>query len=86
MNMSDVAFELHPIEKKPTKNYRNRSKYDPILNKFLEGDAPLVEVNVQGIDSTYLIMQLKKRIDRRHLKDQIKASEIRNTVFLEKLK
>jgi len=42
--MGEVKFQLKPVEKKPTKKYRKRSKYDPIIDEFLGIDAKIVEV------------------------------------------
>ena len=58
------------------------SKYDPILDKFLEGHNDLVAVEVAGRDGNYVRMQLKKRIEARGLK--INVSVVNNTVYLEK--
>jgi hypothetical protein len=33
--MSDVKFELKPVEEKPRRKYRTGSKYDLILNAFI---------------------------------------------------
>jgi hypothetical protein len=34
--MSDVSFNLQPVSEKPSRRYRKGSKYDPILDAFLE--------------------------------------------------
>ena len=70
------------MEKKPSRRYRKGSKYDPILDKFLEGKDKLVTVEVAGRDGNYVRTQLKKRIDARDLK--IDVSVVNNKVYLEK--
>ena len=43
------------------------SKYDPILDAFLEGENNLVVVNVENKDANYLRTQLTKRVDARNI-------------------
>ncbi len=83
--MSDVKFNLKPVEKKPTRRYRKGSKYDPILDAFLEGDDGLVEVSIAGKDANYLRTQLNKRIEARELGDRVKVSVVNNVAYLEKV-
>ena len=83
--MSDVKFNLKPIEKKPTRRYRKGSKYDPILDAFLEGGDSLVEVSIAGKDANYLRTQLNKRIEARELGDRMKVSVVNNVAYLEKV-
>ena len=80
--MSKVSFDLSPIEKKPSRKYRKGSKYDPIIDKFLEGTNKLVVVEVAGKESNYVRTQLKKRIDAKGLK--LNVSVANNKVYLEK--
>jgi hypothetical protein len=81
--MSEVKFDLKPVDEKPSRRYRKGSKYDPILDAFMEGDEGLVEVNVIGKDANYLRTQLKKRIEARELKGT-KVSVVNNSCYLEK--
>ena len=80
--MSDVRFELKPLKKKP-RRYRTGSKYDPILDAFMEGKDSLVEVSVEGRDAYYLRMQLNKRAKARGLKG-VRVSAVNDVVYLEK--
>ncbi len=81
--MVEVKYSLTPVEEKPSRRYRKGSKYDPIIDAFLEGDDDLVEVNVSGKDANYLRTQLNKRIDTRNLRN-IKVSVVNNVCYLEK--
>ena len=81
--MSDVMFNLHPVEEKPTRKYRKGSKYDPLLDAFISGPNDLVSVNVTGKDANYLRTQLNKRMDARNLHD-LKVSVVNNVCYLEK--
>jgi len=82
--MSDVRFDLSPVEKKPSRKYRKGSKYDPIIDAFLGSEDNLVTVEVEGKDANYLRTQLKKRIDARELQDRVEVSVVNNKTYLEK--
>jgi len=73
---------LKPVEEKPTRRYRKGSKYDPILDEFIEGDHNLVEVAVEGKDGNYLRTQLNKRIEARGL--DLKTSVVNGVLYLER--
>ena len=81
--MSDVTFNLQPVDEKPTRKYRKGSKYDPLLDAFMSGLNDLVSVNVEGKDANYLRTQLNKRIDARKL-PSVKVSVVNNVCYLEK--
>lgn len=81
--MSEVKFDMKPVEKKPSRKYRKGSKYDPILDAFTKGTDKLVEVTVEGRDANYLRTQLNKRIEARGLKG-IKTSVVNNVLYLQK--
>lgn len=83
--MSDVKFNLKPVDKKPTRRYRKGSKYDPIINAFLEGEDSLVEVSISGKDANYLRTQLNKRIEASELGERVKVSVVNNVAYLEKV-
>jgi hypothetical protein len=80
--MSDVKFDMKPVDKKPSRLYRKGSKYDSILDAFVEGTDPLVEVIVEGKDANYLRIQLKKRIEVKGL--SINTSVRNGVLYLEK--
>jgi len=82
--LSDVKFDLKPVEKKPSRKYRKGSKYDPIIDSFVESEHDLVKVEVPDKDANYLRTQLKKRIDARDLQSEIEVSVVNNIAYLEK--
>jgi hypothetical protein len=84
--MSGIEFSLKPVEKKPSRKYRKGSKYDPIIEAFVDSTDDLVEVNVEGKDANYLRTQLNKRIEVKDIKDQVKTSVVNNVLYLEKVK
>jgi len=65
----------------PKRKYRKGSKYDPILDAFLEGDHNLVTAEVPGRDGNYLRTQLKKRADARGL--NVDVSVVDDQVYIE---
>lgn len=81
--MSEIKFNLKPVERKPKRKYRKGSKYDPILNAFMEGEANLVEVSMEGKNGTYLKSQLNNRIEAREIKG-VKVSVVNTIAYLEK--
>ena len=82
--MSDVKFNLKPVDEKPTRKYRKGSKYDPILDDFLKSEYELVKVEVPERNANYLRTQLKKRIDARKLENKVEISVVNNVAYLEK--
>jgi len=83
--MNEVKFQFKPVETKPSRRYRKGSKYDPIVDEFMEGDEGLVEVSVENRGANYLRTQLNKRIEARDLNDRVKTSVINNVLYLEKI-
>ena len=83
--MSDVKFNLSPVKEKPSRKYRKGSKYDPVIDKFLEGENSLVSVEIGDRDANYIRMQLKKRVDARGLQDKVNVSVANGKAYMEKL-
>ena len=83
--MSELKFNLNPVSKKPSRKYMKGSKYDPILDSFLNGEYPLVKVEVANKDANYLRTQLNKRIEARNLQNKVKISVVNNVAYLEKV-
>ena len=82
--MSDFRFDLKPVESKPQRQYRKGgSKYDPIMDAFMEGPDTLAAVEVPDRDGNYLRTQLNKRIEDKGL-EGIKVSAVNNVCYLEK--
>jgi len=83
--MKEVKFSLKPVKSKPARRYKKGSKYDPIIDKFLEEESKLVKVEIEGKDANYLRTQLNKRIEARELKDMAKTSVVNGVLYLEKI-
>jgi len=82
--MGETEFKLTPVEKKPSRRFRKSSKYDPLIDEFLKGDAALVEARVEGRNAYYIRAQLNKRIEARDLREKIRTSVVNNVLYLEK--
>ena len=83
--MADVSFKLVDVDKKPSRKYRKGSKYDPIIDQFVDSKSKLVKVEIRGKDANYVRTQLKKRIDARDMGKQIDVSVVNNVAYLEKM-
>jgi len=84
--MSDIRFNIQPVEKKPDKKrspYSTGSKYEPIINAFLESEHEMVMVDGTGIEANYLSGQLKKIITVKEI-DSVQVSVRNKEVYLEK--
>jgi len=80
--MSEIVFEMKPVEKKREGSFMKRSVYDPMIDQFLEGGNDLVEINVEGKKAAYIKHQLQIRIEKRGL--DIVASSAGGFAYLEK--
>jgi len=84
--MSEIRFNIQPVEKKPDKKkspHRTGSKYEPIINAFLESKNEMVMVDGTGIEANYLSGQLKKIMTVKEI-DSVQVSVRNKEVYLEK--
>jgi len=82
--MSNIDFNLEPVNKKPSRRYRKGSKYDPIIDQFLTSGMDLAQIEVEDIGANYLRAQLKKRIEARELENDVLVSVVNNISYLER--
>ena len=82
---SGMRFELKPVAEKPKRRFRKGSKYDPILDRFIEGEHDLVEVEVKNRNASYIRINLANRIKKRGLEDRVEASVVNGVLYLEKV-
>jgi len=80
--MSEIRFEMRPVNEKREKKYMKGSIYDPIIDQFLESGQELVEISIEGKKPGYVVTQLDRRIDIRGL--NIIASRGGGFVYLER--
>lgn len=80
--MSEIKFEMRPVEEKRSKSYLKRSIFDPIIDEFIESGHKLVEISAEERRASYLASQLQKRIEVREL--DIIASAAGGFAYLEK--
>ena len=84
--MSGIKFDLKPVDEKPVRRRRSRSKYDPLIDKFMSEEHDLVRVDVENRKANYLRIYLGKVIKSRGLEDQLITSVVGGELFLEKVK
>ena len=84
VKLSEVEFELKPVDEKPSRKYHKKSKYDPILDEFMEMDEDLVKVEIEDKDANYLRTQLKKRIETREIQDELNVAVVNGVCYIEK--
>jgi antitoxin component of RelBE/YafQ-DinJ toxin-antitoxin module len=82
-----VEYVFEDVKAKPERAYKKSSKYDPILNTFIESTVNQVgavkKLAVLGKDANYMRTQLKKIIDNDNL--PVKASVVNNELYLERI-
>ena len=83
--MSDISFNIQPVEEKPERKTPGpkRSKYEPIIDAYLDSGQRLVRVEGTGLDANYLRGQLMKVLDIREI-DSVEVSVRNKEVYLEK--
>lgn len=86
-----VTYDLVPLDELPKRRYRKSSKYDPILDTFIESKKPLSQLTVtlddssEERDANYLRTQLNKRIGVRGL-STVQVSVVNNVCYLQRVK
>jgi len=80
--VSQIRFEMRPVEKKRGKSYLKRSIYDSLLDQFIESGHNLVEVTIEGRKPGSFRSALVTRIETRGL--EIEVSTAGGYVYLER--
>lgn len=62
------------------------SKYDKVIDAFIEGDHDLVKVEISGVKLQTARKALKKRITERSLDGNVKVDFVNDVVYLERLR
>lgn len=84
--MTEIKFDLKPVEEIPNRKYRKGSKYDPIIDSFLRSGEDLAKIEMEGEGISYYInSQLKKRIELRNFEGSIDVGVINNEIYMEAL-
>ena len=84
--MSDVNFNIQPVDEKPVRKNRvtrKRSRYEPIIDTFLDSEHSLVRVEDTGLDANYLRGQLMKVLEVKEI-GSVEVSVRTKEVYLEK--
>jgi len=82
--MSEIKYEMKPVTEKRPKKKRIRSIFDPMIDAFISSGQELVEITVEDKKPSYMVTQLKKRIEKREL--DIEVSHGGGFIYLEKKK
>jgi len=80
--VSQLRFEMKPVEKKREKGYIKKSIYDSMIDQFIKSGHNLVEITVEGRKPNSVATSLIKRIKVRGL--EIEASTARGCIYLER--
>lgn len=80
--MSQIRFEMRPVEKKRGKSFLKKSIYDSLLDQFIESGHNLVEITIEGRKPYSFRSALMKRIAVRGL--EIEVSTVGGYVYLER--
>lgn len=82
-DMSEIEFSMSSVTQKRERDSRQaRSKYDPIIDAFLEGEDKLVEISVPGKKGSYIMTQLSKRVKKRKL--DLNVESVGDYIYLER--
>ena len=84
--MSDVSFNIQPVEEKPhrkTRANKRGSKYEPIIDAFLDSGHSLAKIEGTGLDASYLRGQLMKALNAKE-NSSVEVSVRNKEVYLEK--
>lgn len=81
--MSKIEYSLKGVTERRKREPKSiKSRYDPIIDAFLEGGDNLVEIQVPGKKGSYVKSILSKRITKRELDITVEAVD--DYVYLER--
>jgi hypothetical protein len=78
-------FKLVSVEEKVKGRKSRRSKYDAMIDQFLEKGSKVARVDGLERGAGYLSLVVSKRIERRGLRDKLKASCAAGCLYLERV-
>ena len=81
-----MAFTVKAVETKPTRKYRKGSKYDAVIQGFIDAKVPLAEIEIEGKTASYIATQLNKRLEDNKKLAHISVSTANKTAYLENSK
>jgi len=67
---------------KPNNRVGKKNLFDPIIEFFIETRSDFIEVDVNGMDSKYLMTNLNKSIEEKSLEDKVRTLILKNKVCL----
>jgi hypothetical protein len=78
-----VEYTISPVYYKPKKI--KKSKYDELIDLFLNSDDPFLEINSGDINIYNLKTQLNNRINKKYLTDRLFVKIINKNLYLKKV-
>jgi hypothetical protein len=81
--MPNVDFRLVSVDEKTKCHRTHRSKYDSVIDEFMDRGSRLVRVDGLPRGAGYVASLLAKRIEKRGLEGRVRASSAMGFVFLE---
>lgn len=82
--MSEEELTLIEEEVPKAKRLKKGSKYDPIIQKFLDSSMKTARVQSRGIRSSTVLAGIKNRVDMLKLKDKVDVVLRSGRVYLRK--
>jgi len=79
-----MRFKLIPVEEKPKIRRRKRSRYDPIIESFVNSGYEVAKVEVEGVSTKNLYLVLRRRLKSLGI-DYVKVETINGEVYLERI-
>ena len=83
--MDELKFTLKPLKELSKGTRRYSSKYDPVLDQFMESGHELVEVALESSNLSGVRTALKKRIEKRNLKDRVEVGIRGGVLYLKRI-
>jgi hypothetical protein len=78
-------FKLTSVDEKVKGRKARRSKYDAMIDQFLESKSKIARVDGLERGAGYLSLVVGKRIERRGLDEKLKASCAAGCLYLERI-
>ena len=76
-----ISFDIDEVKELPSRTYVKKSKYDVIIDGFLERNIPFAMIGAVGFEPGYLAAQLGKRIAARKL-GNVSSHIVNNQCYL----
>ena len=79
-----VTSKITPLKNKPKSKKKTGSKYDSVIQGFIDANVPLAHIEVEGKTGNYLATQLGKRIEAESKFSGVTVSTVNGECYLER--